>query len=531
MHSSEKHSWSAAFGAFIHPRVITMLFMGFAAGLPILLIFSTLSIWLREAGVDRSTVTYFSWAALGYSFKFVWAPLVDRLPLPVLNGLLGRRRSWLIIAQALIITAILWMGFTDPAENLTMMAFAAVTLGFASATQDIVIDAYRIEAAEADLQAMMSSAYIGGYRIAMIVAGAGALTIAGLFEAEDSYQPLAWTIAYGCMALAMSVGVITTLVIREPDVTRADSKYFHKTSDYVRFIGMFAITVIAFVIAIIHAGDLTTPVHDGLIARGMITELAGFITGTLNLAIAIACAILAAWITTKVGLTPTGMVREAYISPVTDFIDRYGKAAIVVLVLIGLYRISDILMGVIANVFYTDLGFTKEDIAAVSKTFGLFMTIAGSFMGGVLSVRYGVLRILFMGALLSALSNILFAFMAQVGANTTIFIFVVMADNLCGGLATAAFIAYLSGLTNISFTAMQYAIFSSIMTLFPKVLAGFSGTVVDTFGYSWFFIGTAIIGIPVLFLVVLAGRMTAVTAKQENTPENAHTNACAISDD
>ncbi|HCW67048.1 MAG TPA: MFS transporter, partial [Thalassospira lucentensis] len=134
MHSAEKRSWSEAFGAFIHPRVITMLFMGLSAGIPILLIFSTLSIWLREAGVDRSTVTYFSWAALGYSFKFVWAPLIDRLPFPVLHGFLGRRRSWLIIAQGCIIGAILWMGLTDPAQNLTMMAFAAVALGFASAT-------------------------------------------------------------------------------------------------------------------------------------------------------------------------------------------------------------------------------------------------------------------------------------------------------------------------------------------------------------------------------------------------------------
>ncbi|RCK29067.1 AmpG family muropeptide MFS transporter [Thalassospira lucentensis] len=510
MHSAEKRSWSEAFGAFIHPRVITMLFMGLSAGIPILLIFSTLSIWLREAGVDRSTVTYFSWAALGYSFKFVWAPLIDRLPFPVLHGILGRRRSWLIIAQGCIIGAILWMGLTDPAQNLTMMAFAAVALGFASATQDIVIDAYRIEAADTDLQAMMSSAYIGGYRIGMIVAGAGALTIAGLFEAEGSYQPFAWTMAYGCMALAMCIGVITTLLIREPAVNRTDSKYFHETSDYVRFLAMFAVTVIAFILANLYAGDITDPLKAILRDGGMISELAGFIAGTLKLAISIAVAILVAWLTTRVGLTPTGMVRETYIAPVKDFIDRYGKAAIIILILIGVYRIADIVMGVMANVFYTDLGFSKEEIAAVSKTFGLFMTIAGSFMGGVLSVRYGVVRILFVGALLSAITNILFAFMAHMGANTIMFAVVIMADNLSGGLATAAFIAYLSGLTNISFTAMQYAIFSSIMTLFPKILAGFSGTVVDAVGYSWFFIGTAIIGIPVLYLVVLAGRLTDV---------------------
>ncbi|KJE34159.1 MFS transporter [Thalassospira sp. HJ] len=523
MDGMEKRSWGAAFGAFIHPRVITMLFLGLSAGIPILLIFSTLSIWLREAGVDRSTVTYFSWAALGYSFKFVWAPLIDRLPFPVLHNLMGRRRSWLMIAQIAIIAAILWMGLTDPAENLTMMAFAAVALGFASATQDIVIDAYRIEAADADLQAMMSSAYIGGYRIGMIIAGAGALTIAGLFEAEGVYQHYAWTVAYGCMALAMCIGVITTLLVSEPDIPRMESKFFHKTSDYARFLAMFAVTVIAFVAAIYYAGNITDPLRASLTDGGMITELSGFIAGTLKLGIAIAFAILVAWLTTRVGLTPTGMVQEAYISPVKDFVDRYGKAAIVVLVLIGVYRIADIVMGVMANVFYTDLGFSKEEIAAVSKTFGLFMTIGGSFLGGLLSVRYGVLRILFLGAFLAAISNILFAFLAQIGANTTMFIIVVMADNLCGGLATAAFIAYLSGLTNISFTAMQYAIFSSIMTLFPKILAGFSGTVVDSVGYSWFFIGTAVIGIPVLYLVVLAGRLTNV--KEAEDAENAKKNA------
>ncbi|MAZ33049.1 MAG: MFS transporter [Thalassospira sp.] len=519
MHNTALRSWGDSFRAFIHPRVITMLFMGLSAGIPILLIFSTLSIWLREAGIERSTVTYFSWAALGYSFKFVWAPLIDRLPFPVLHGLLGRRRSWLLVAQGGIIGAILWMGFTDPANNLTTMAFAAVALGFASATQDIVIDAYRIEAANPDLQAMMSSSYIAGYRIGMIVAGAGALTIAGLFETEGTYEPLAWTVAYGCMALAMGIGVITTLLIGEPVVNRIDSKYFHKTSDYGRFLLMFALTVITFIMANVYASAPTNALKTGLTEGGIIGELAGFIAGTVKLAISITSAIIVAWLTTRAGVTPTGMVQETYIAPVKDFIDRYGKAAIVVLALIGVYRIADIVMGVMANVFYTDLGFSKEEIAAVSKTFGLLMTIAGSFLGGILSVRYGVVRILFLGAFLSAATNILFAIMAHLGPNTVMFSAVIMADSLSGGLATAAFIAYLSGLTNISFTAMQYAIFSSIMTLFPKILAGFSGTVVDAVGYSWFFIGTALIGVPVLYLVVLASRMTAFNAAEKSEPK------------
>jgi PAT family beta-lactamase induction signal transducer AmpG len=513
MQTSELRSWRESFAAFIHPRVIAMLFLGFSAGIPLLLIFSTLSIWLREAGVERSTVTYFSWAALGYSFKFVWAPLIDRLPFPVLHRILGRRRSWLLVSQLAIIASILWMGLTDPSQHLQLMAYAAVALGFSAATQDIVIDAYRIEAVDKDLQAMMSSAYIGGYRTGMIVAGAGALTIAGLFEAEGTYEPVAWTIAYGCMAFAMGVGVLTTLLVREPVVSRTESKYFHATSDYARFLLMFALTVIVFIAANIYTADIFEPLRTGLMDAGLIKELAGFVAGTVKLAVAVVIAGGAAWLATKVGIAPMEMVRETYIAPVKDFIDRYGKAAMIILALIGVYRIADIVMGVMANVFYIDIGFSKEEIAAVSKTFGLVMTISGSFLGGVLSIRYGVIRVLFLGALLSAVTNVLFAFMAHAEPSTIMFVVVIIADNLSAGLANAAFIAYLSGLTDISFTAMQYAIFSSIMTLFPKILAGFSGTVVDSVGYSAFFIATAIIGIPVLYLVVLAGRITVVEKK------------------
>jgi PAT family beta-lactamase induction signal transducer AmpG len=514
MQDEELRSWGESVRAFIHPRVIAMLFLGFSAGIPILLIFSTLSIWLREAGVELSTVTFFSWAALGYSFKFVWAPLVDRLPFPGLHHLLGRRRSWLLISQFAIIISILWMGLTDPAQNLHVMAYAAVALAFSSATQDIIIDAYRIEAASTDLQAMMSSAYIGGYRTGKILAGAGVLTIAGLFEAKGFYYPRAWTIAYSCMALAMVVGVITTLIIREPEVKRTESKYFHATSDYVRFIIMFVMTVIVFVAAIIYTTGVFTPMQAGLVEAGVIKELAGFLIGVLKLAVAIVLAGVTAWLTTKVGITPTEMAIETYIDPVKDFIDRYGKAAMIILALIGVYRIADIVLGVTANVFYTDIGFSKKEIALVSGTFGVLMTITGSFLGGMLSVRYGVIRVLFLGALLSAATNVLFAVMAHTEPNTSLFVAVIFADNLSGGLALAACIAYMSGLTDISFTAIQYAIFSSIMTLFPKILAGFSGTVVDSVGYSAFFIGTAIIGIPVLYLVVLAGRITVVRKKE-----------------
>ena len=203
-------SWKASFQAFAQPKVVAMLFLGFSAGLPILLIFSSLSLWLREAGVERAAVTFFSWAALGYSFKFVWAPLVDRLPLPFLTSRLGRRRGWLLLAQLLIMASIVAMAMIDPAAEgrLTWMAVAAVALGFSSATQDIVIDAYRIEAAESRLQGMMSASYIAGYRVGMIVAGAGALFLASSFGSTvAAYSYSAWQMAYLIMALAMSIGV------------------------------------------------------------------------------------------------------------------------------------------------------------------------------------------------------------------------------------------------------------------------------------------------------------------------------------
>ena len=229
----QNRSWLETAKAFKHPRVITMLFLGFSAGIPILLIFSSLGLWLREAGVSKSSVTFFSWAALGYSFKFVWAPLVDKLPIPALTKILGRRRSWMLLSQIAIIGAILWMAQTDPTnpESLTMMALAAVLLGFSSATQDVVIDAYRIESADSNLQTLMSSTYIAGYRIGMLVAGAGALYLASYFGSDKgSYNYQAWQYSYSLMAGVMLIGVGTTLLIKEPEARTNEVKYSAKDS-------------------------------------------------------------------------------------------------------------------------------------------------------------------------------------------------------------------------------------------------------------------------------------------------------------
>jgi len=497
------HPWRHSLQSFMHPRVITMLFLGFSAGIPLLLIFSSLSLWLREAGIERSAVTFFSWAALGYSFKFVWAPLVDTLPVPLLTKTLGRRRGWMLLAQGSIIAAIAGMALVDPAQgHLTMMALAAVLLGFSSATQDIVIDAYRIESAEVSLQALMSSTYIAGYRIGMLVSGAGTLFLASAFgSAKGAYDYPAWQSAYLIMAAAMSVGVFTTLVISEPP-TRATRIPSRSTGDYARFLFMFVGAVTGFILIFYYSSGPAAELGSALSAMLGAQAVAGFVVETARLGTGVAAAWLIAALMIRAGVVSRGMMRDTYIAPLKDFFRRYGlKSALLLLLLVGVYRISDIVLGVIANVFYQDLGFTKPEIAGVVKTFGLFMTIAGGFLGGLLSVRYGVLRVLLLGALLSAATNLLFIGLAAVGHDIDMLYLVISVDNLSAGLASAAFVAFLSSLTNIQFTAMQYAIFSSLMTLFPKILGGYSGSIVDSLGYSHFFMLTALLGLPVLVLV------------------------------
>ena len=481
---------------FPFKKVIQLLFLGFAAGVPILLIFSTLSLWLREAGVAKSAVTYFSWAALGYSFKFIWAPIVDKLPLPVLTSLLGRRRGWLLLAQIAVIGAIVWMASVDPVSGLTAMALGAVALGFSSATQDIVIDAYRIECAEEEHQALLSSSYIGGYRIGMVVAGAGGLYLADFFgSSKELYSYVAWQKTYFVMACVMGLGILTTLLIPEPKAQQ-EQTYQHTTQTYIRFFVLFLLSVAA----LITVYRLFPAIS--IDKANTFAPVLNFLVGTVHMMTAIAAGIATGFLGAHIGLANKHMVIENYVLPIKDFFVRYGRLALWVLLLVGFYRVSDIVLGVIANVFYQDLGYTKTEIASVSKVFGLLMTIAGSFAGGFLALRFGVMRILFLGALLSAGTNLIFMWLASAETTIEALTLVIAVDNVSAGLAMAAFIAWLSSLTSVSFTATQYAIFSSLMTLFPKVLGGYSGTLVDSMGYNQFFLLTAILGLPVLFLIL-----------------------------
>ena len=418
-----------------------MLFLGFSAGLPLLLILGTLSFWLREAGIDRSTIGYLTWVGLIYAFKWMWAPLVDRLPIPVLTQFFGRRRSWLLFAQMLIILGLVGMASIDPKVQLTPIVWCALLVAFGSATQDIALDAFRIESADSNHQAALAATYQTGYRLALIWSGAGVLWLAARAEAGAAgYDASAWQFAYLCMALSIGVGVVTTLLSKEP----------------VR------------------------------------VELAKARNAK-------------AWL------------HQTVVEPFADFIKRYGWHAILILSLIAIYRISDVVMGIMANPFYVDMGYTKDEVAAVSKVFGVVMTLVGAFVGGVLTLRFGVMRILFLGAILSAVSNLLFAWLATQGHDLHGLVWVISADNLSSGIATAAFIAFLSSLTNIQYSATQYALFSSMMLLMPKWMAGFSGVFVDAFGYQIFFISTAIIGVPVLLLIWLAIHFKVVELKKHDS--------------
>ena len=433
-------SWLASWRIYAQPASLRMLFLGFAAGLPLLLVLGTLSFRLREAGIDRSTIGYLSWVGLAYAFKWVWAPLVDRLPIPYFTMRLGRRRSWLLLAQVMVILGLVGMAISDPRQTLGPVVWCALLVAVGSATQDIALDAFRIESAQPSHQAALAASYQTGYRLAMIWAGAGVLWVAAWVQGDNSagYVQEAWQTAYMVMAASMAVGLLTVLISKEP---------------------------------------------------------------------------------VPAALPPARNVREwlqgALVEPFADFIKRYHWQAVLILSLIAVYRISDVVMGIMANPYYVDMGYTKAEVATVTKVYGVLMTLLGAFVGGVMALRWGVMRILMLGAILSALSNLLFAWLSGHGHDVQALILVVSADNLSSGIASAAFIAYLSSLTNIQYSATQYALLSSMMLLLPKFIAGFSGDFVNAHGYADFFNATALLGMPVLILVALAWRFQVEEPSQQ----------------
>ena len=425
--------WRQSFLVYLEPRVIGMVFLGFSAGLPFPLVFSTLTAWLGSYDVEKSAIGMFAWVGLLYSIKFFWAPLVDRLPLPVITRALGRRRSWMLVAQLGIVAGLLSLAGTDPTAALATVAFLSVAVAFCSATQDIAIDAYRIEAVEAESQGAMAATYQLGYRLAVLVGTAGAFYIAGFHS---------WSAAYTAMAVCMSVGVVTVLIIREPG----------------------------------------TDAREGM-GWGQGGPLAARIAGWFG---------------------------DAVVGPFVEFFRRNGRFALLLLAFIGLSRVSDLLLGIMANPFYLDIGYTLIEIANVAKIFGFGITIGGALMGGVIVSRYGPVRPLIVSTALLSVTNLCFAALASHGVPDILWLAVLIsADNFALGFASTVFIAYFSSLTNAAYTATQYALFTSLMILPGKVLSGFSGMVVDSTDYVTFFLYASAMGVPAILLAMVITRKAA----------------------
>ena len=426
MTETTEMSWLELARVYTRPRVIAMMFLGFSGGLPFLLVFSTLTAWLSDEGVSKSAIGFFAWVGITYSIKVVWAPVVDRLAIPFLTHRLGQRRSWMLVGQIGIAIGLILMSFIGAAD-LYLLSMAALIVAFSSATQDIAIDAYRIEAQDEKYQGAMSATYIFGYRVALLAAGAGALYMASYYN---------WVIAYQAMALLTLVGIVTVLLIEEPVNER-----------------------------------------DSLLAK-IEAEGQSWSRGVFN----------------------------SVINPFVDFFTRNSGFALFILLFIAVFRLSDIAMGIMANPFYLDMGYTKIEIANVAKVFGFFMSIAGAAICGLLVVKWGIYRCLLVGAIAVAATNVLFAGLSLLPAELSYLAVVISADNISGGFAATAFVAYLSSLTNRAYTATQYALFSSLMTLPGKFISGFSGLVVDDYGYFEFFLVAAALGLPAILMVIIMMR-------------------------
>ena len=398
-----------------------MLAFGYSAGLPFLLVFGTLSVWMRESGIALTTIGMFSWLALAYTLKFLWSPVIDGVDVPGLSRLVGRRRAWMIVCQALIAGGLIGMGLTGPTVNIVLLAVFAFLVGFGSATQDVVVDGWRIDAAPIEKQGIMAAAYQLGYRLALLCAGAGALYIA---------EFLSWRTAYLSMAALMAVGFVACLL--SPIVDRS-------------------------------------PEGEAAARRGF-----DFVRG----------------------------IKE----PVLDLYRRLGTLFFPILVMVALYRLPDFVAGVMANPLYVDLGFSKTDIANVSKLYGIWIGIAGAFAAGILVSLIGLRTTLLIGAVACAASNLAYTWLFYEGARIEMLVVAISIDNFSAGFAGTALVAYMSGLTAAGFVATQYALLSSLYALPGKFVGGVSGFMVTAYGYPAFFAMTAAVGIPVVLLCLWVTR-------------------------
>lgn len=430
-------AWLDSISIYLERRVLSLLFFGFSSGLPLLLVYSTLSAWLKEVGVSKTAIGFISLVGTAYALKFLWSPLVDRLPVPILTRLFGRRRSWMLVSQVVLIVSIGGMATSNPAtaDGLWWTIFWAVVVAFASATQDIVIDAYRTEILEDEKLGAGAANLVFGYRLAMLTAGGGALIVADYTS---------WSSAYMVMAGLVLVGVFAVFLNPEPQVRAS------RESELMEERGRLFL-----------ARNAHLP---GLVLR------------------------FSAWI------------YSAVVCPFAEFMSRRGW--IPVLLFVALYKYGDALLGVMANPFYLEMGFSKAEIGTVSKGFGLAMTLVGAALGGVMVARYGILRALLVCGVLQAASNLVFALQAWVGYSVPMLMVTIAAENLSGGMGTTAFVAYLSSLTNVAYTATQYALLSSLMAFARTLLASGSGWLADKMDWISFFLVTTLAALPGLVLLV-----------------------------
>ncbi len=467
-------------GAFLQRRVLVMLALGFSAGLPNLLIFDTLSAWLRDGGVSLAVIGFFSLATLAYSAKFIWAPLVDRTRIPGLTLWVGHRRSWMLVAQIAVMAGLWLISGQDPATSLGAMAAFAVFVGFAGATQDIVIDAWRIEVADDRQQGVMAAAYQWGYRVAMIVAGALPLILAQSFN---------WNFSYATMAGLMGIGILAALFApRERSHAvrpiHAEDVPSRPLAEILEWIARGAVLVLGALIA--GAGLSGNAAPLALIAGESVFGLGPLWRGTsYSVFLQVGAVVLGLGIVALACSPIPGMrtrpgiyLAASFGDPLRDFFERYAGTASLILALICLYRVSDFVLNVM-NPFYLDLGFSLVEIAEVRKVFGVVASMAGVFVGGWAVVKLGLMRALVIGALAGPISNLVFIALAGVGHSMPALYTAIGIDNVASGFAGTCLIAYMSSLTSAGFTATQYALFSSLYALPGKLIASQSGRIIE----------------------------------------------------
>ncbi|WP_337185208.1 MFS transporter [Phenylobacterium sp.] len=476
----------AALAVFVERRALVMLALGFASGLPNLLIFDTLSLWLREAGLSLQVISIFALATLSYSLKFLWAPLIDRTRVPLLTGLLGHRRSWMIVLQVLLMLGLWMISGVDPARDLALMAAFAALVAFVSATQDIVIDAWRIEAAEVEKQGAMAAAYQWGYRIAMIVAGAVPLILA---------EAYGWSASYAVMAALMLAGVTGVLgaprekahAIRPIHAEGVPSRPLLELPEWLARFAVFGLGALllgsglaadASLLATLLAGAGATDAGEAVRAAWA-ARPEGVYLQLLSVAVGLGVIVLAILPIPGVRTRPGVYLFAALGDPFRDFLVRYRGVAALILALICLYRLSDFVLNIM-NPFYADLGFSKIEIAEARKVFGVVMTVLGVGLGGFLVARLGLMRALVIGAFAGPVSNLSFAWLATQGPQLWALFVAIGIDNVAGGISGTCLIAYMSSLTSAGFTATQYALFSSLYALPGKLIASQSGRIVES---------------------------------------------------